>query len=290
MACDSPYYVKTSKGSVLDKVPVPCGRCPPCKLRRVNEWVFRMLQEDKVSFCAYFITLTYETHSVPISKHGFMTLKKKDFQNFMKRLRKEISITNPHWPHKIKYYCAGEYGSERSRPHYHVIIFNVPDPSLFQKAWTLDGRPIGNVDVGSLTSASIAYTLKYIDKSNFQKRHKRDDRLPEFSLMSKGLGKSYLTQEVIRYHKQNIGTLYVTKTDGRRVPMPRYYRNRIFSDDEKEKQIEVIKNAVALDDLKKRQDIARRIKGRNITVDSWIEGEKYARYDDFYHKLKKKRQ
>lgn len=157
MACDSPFFV-TPKGR-FSAVPVPCGRCPPCKQRRVNSWVFRLMQEEKRSSSAYFVTLTYDTRFVPISDNGFMTLRKKDYQDFMKRLRK----LSPHV--SIKYYAAGEYGSKFNRPHYHAIMFNVPDIELFAKAWSLDGIQLGAVHVGSVTGDSIAYTMKYIAKT-----------------------------------------------------------------------------------------------------------------------------
>ena len=46
MACDSPYYTTMAN---MQKVPVPCGRCPPCRKTRINQWVFRLQQEDKIA-------------------------------------------------------------------------------------------------------------------------------------------------------------------------------------------------------------------------------------------------
>lgn len=115
MKCDDPHIVTTSRG---DRVPVPCGRCPPCKQRRVNEWVFRLMQEDKNSVSAHFVTLTYDTRFVPISENGFMTLKKSDFQDFMKRLRFNTGIQG------IKYYAVGEYGSKIS-VHISTLLFSM---------------------------------------------------------------------------------------------------------------------------------------------------------------------
>jgi len=107
--CDSPFFVLPK--AAVEKVPVPCGRCPPCKLRRVNGWVFRMLEEEKVSSSSHFVTLTYDTSTVPISDNGFMTLRKRDFQLFMKRLRKLCLDA------KLKDYAVGEYGTNYKRPH-----------------------------------------------------------------------------------------------------------------------------------------------------------------------------
>lgn len=154
--CDSPYWVMPKMG--IEKVPVPCGRCPICKHRRVNTWVFRLSQELKRSVSGHFVTFTYDTRHVPISDNGFMTLRKKHFQDFMKRLRKLE-------PNHLKYYAVGEYGTHNNRPHYHAIIFNVLDTGSYASAWEF-----GQIHIGHVSSDSIAYTMKYIDKSGSEKK------------------------------------------------------------------------------------------------------------------------
>jgi len=227
MSCISPYFAQ-HKGEWL---PHPCGRCPPCKRRRIDGWVFRMLQEEKnYSSPGRFITLTYDTDHVPISPHGFMTLDKSAFPNFMKRLRKLAPGV------KMRYYASGEYGDERRRPHYHAIVFGCPDDNLFHTAWALGGVSFGRVDVDQVTGRSIAYTVGYINKSDWQKIHSRDDRVPEFSLMSKGLGANYVTPAIVAYHKADLSRNYLSKPGGDRIAMPRYYRERIFDDDERSMQ------------------------------------------------------
>ena len=147
-----------------------------------------------------------------------MSLRKKDFQDYMKRLRKAVSKRFPDAP-PIRYYVAGEYGTKNKRPHYHAIVFNVPDAEMFFQSWSIGGTPIGSVHVGHVSGDSIAYTMKYIDKSSFSPGHSRDDRAKEFALMSKGLGKAYLTPDVVAYHRQS-QVLYVTRLSGHRVSMP----------------------------------------------------------------------
>lgn len=187
MSCFFPFYVDNPRypsQSSERQIPVPCGKCPPCLKRRSNQWAFRLQQHEKVSSSAIFLTLTYDNHSVPITDKGFMTLHKPDFQKFMKRLRK----LHPKGK-SLKYYAVGEYGSTNYRPHYHAILYNaditVEDQSLLEQAWSLDGIPIGHIHVGLVSGASIAYTVKYIHKGKLIPVHSNDDRLPEFSLMSK---------------------------------------------------------------------------------------------------------
>lgn len=273
MPCDSPFYVLPKAGT--EKVPVPCGRCPSCKLRRVNGWVFRLLEEDKVSSSSHFVTLTYDTEFVPISENGFMTLRKKDLQDFFKRLRKLCHGS------KIRYYAVGEYGTKNRRPHYHGIFFNVPDASLFTQAWSLGGRPLGAVHIGTVAGESCAYVMKYMDKPRHKAQFARDDREPEFPLMSKGLGASYLSDAVVRYHQSDISRLFLTREGGHRVAMPRYYRQKIYSEQDQRRQVHLIKS-VADDRLRIDEIEFKRMYGDSMNFFDYQESKKYGRYKSFY--------
>lgn len=276
--CDTPFFVLPKAG--LEKVPVPCGRCPPCKLRRVNSWVFRMLQESKISSSSYFITLTYDTRFVPISQNGFMTLKKSDFQDYMKRLRK----LNPN--ETLKYYAVGEYGTNNRRPHYHAILFNVSDPDDIAKAWSLDGVPIGGVHVGKTTSDSIAYCMKYLDKMTGTKLHDRDDRQPEFPLMSKGIGKNYLSDEIVNYHKADITRLFATKEGGHKIALPRYYREKIYSEKEMKQQVVVIQSLEETKRANQLLEFQRMEYDPEYTFEQYEESQRLGRYAHHYSNQK----
>lgn len=158
-----------------EKQAVPCGKCPQCLARRISGWSFRLMQEDKISLSSHFVTLTYDTTNVPITSAGRMSLNKRDLQLFFKRLRKQ---NNNH----LKYYAAGEYGTQKYRPHYHIILFNA-NPDTILPAWKL-----GSIDIGTVSAASVGYTLKYMCKPQRIPMYQGDDRQPEFSLMSKNWG------------------------------------------------------------------------------------------------------
>lgn len=176
--CMRPFELKT--GGM-----VPCGKCPSCMARRISGWSFRLIAESKNHDSCHFLTLTYDTSNVPITKNGFMCLSKCDLQLFFKRLRK-IDKDNDG---KFKYYAVGEYGGRYRRPHYHVIAFSA-DVQKVQLAWQL-----GSVHYGTVNGASVGYTLKYMSKRGVIPMHCNDDRIREFSLMSKGLGLCYLKKK-----------------------------------------------------------------------------------------------
>lgn len=255
MPCATPYWRKEKH--LMSWTPLSCGQCEDCRLKRTQQWVIRMKQELGVSYSAYFITLTYDDTSLPVSKEGFPTLFHKDIQNFLKALRKENEmlieketkegLTTPefiklNWDkyYKLKYYMAGEYGEKNSRPHYHLILFNLRGvrrftdslykSHLINKLWKH-----GVTHIGSFTSHSAAYCVKYIDKKKKVPEFPGDDRKPEYSCMSKGIGKYYINAASKAYHGSDIEKNYIT--DGKvKVPLPRYYRDQLFTEEQKEEQ------------------------------------------------------
>jgi hypothetical protein len=227
--CITPFQVRdkiTNQWMAL-----PCGKCPNCMRRRTSGWSFRLIKEGERSETALFVTLTYDTKYVPITKNGYKSLDKSAIQLFMKRLRKESD-------RKLKYYACGEYGSLRDRPHYHLIIFNA-DAEKVERAWSeyRAGHgyvPFGTVYIGEVTEASIGYTLKYMQKPGKIPKHSRDDRQKEFSLMSKGLGQNYITDSMIKWHKNDlVNRMYVPLKGGKKIAMPRYYKDKMYTETQK---------------------------------------------------------
>lgn len=185
------------------------------------------MQEDKRSSSAYFLTLTYDTAHVPITAKGYMTLQKSDVQKFFKRLRKNHEVEGIKT--KIKYYVAGEYGGKTYRPHYHIILFNA-SLHLIDKSWKK-----GVIHYGTVGGASVGYTLKYMMKPSKIPLHNNDDRVPEFSLMSKGLGENYLTNATREWHEADMeGRTYLPIDGGKKIALPRYYKDKLYTKEQRE--------------------------------------------------------
>lgn len=247
MPCLTPLTVRNKL--TAESQAVPCGKCPECYKRRVSGWCFRLLQEERVSHSAYFVTLTYDTRYIPISRKGLFTLDKTDLQKFFKRLRKAHGSGH----HPIKYYACGEYGEMEQRPHYHVILFN-SDQEKVVSSWRdpQTGEPIGLVHFGTVEDASVAYTSGYMMKPRIE-RGQFDDRLAEFSLMSKGLGLSYLSGDVLAWHTNYArftDRMYLPLKDGKKAAMPRYYKQKIYS--------ETQRKVIAYHQMKKAADEQRK--------------------------------
>lgn len=237
------------KSKTDERFLVPCGKCPYCVARRVSSWSFRLLQEDRVSLSSYFLTLTYDTKHIPITRNGFMSVNKADLQKFFKRLRKNQPVSSTGQQKPIKYFAAAEYGGRTSRPHYHIILFNAV-LSTIQTAWQF-----GHINYGTISGASVGYTLKYMSKPPWHNKHKNDDREPEFRLMSKGLGASYITDKMKRWHVASVeDRMYCNLTDGKKIAMPRYYKDKIYTESQRKRAAFFSK--IAMDERKANSTIS----------------------------------
>lgn len=231
-------------------IPLPCGKCPGCVSKRVSGWSIRLMKEEERCSSSYFVTLTYDTTHAPMVRNG-MSLCKEDLQLFFKRLRKyqrkierrrlieeftpimtkqQLKQLLKNYKYgKITYYAVGEYGSKSMRPHYHLILFNTDVEAVIQ-AWKKDGKEIGTSHFGTVTEASIGYSLKYISKPSRVPQFPGDQRQPEFALMSKRIGDNYINENNHRWHKSALHErCYIPLPGNKKAPIPRYYKEKIYS-------------------------------------------------------------
>lgn len=192
---------------------VPCGRCAFCAATKRSDWATRLHYEAMCHDVKQFVTLTYaDAHLV--FKRGVSQLVKRHLQLWIKRIRKIGA--------KVRYYAVGEYGSRTYRPHYHVILFGDVSVDDIQRCW-----PHGHVHVGTVTQQSIMYTLGYLVSGKGS--YSLTNRVHPFALMSRrpGLGYSYLSQDVIRWHRS--GRKNYSQIGDEKRHLPRYYKEKIFS-------------------------------------------------------------
>jgi len=210
---------------------VPCGKCMYCRKKRVSGWAARLMNKEKNSDFAFFVTLTYSPHELMFCPKGRPTLYPNHLTIFWKSLRKDF-------PNKsISYYVCGEYGSNRQRPHYHAIVFfnhhEITPTYAFKKLH--EHWKFGDIHVGGVTAESVAYTLKYISKKPSVPQYHGDTRTREFSRMSKKLGADYLSNNSIKWHKQDLTErCYLPLNGGDKAPLPRYLKDKIYTKEEKE--------------------------------------------------------
>lgn len=223
---------------------VPCGKCLACRINKRREWTLRLCHEEVFADTAYFVTLTYDEQHVPYAG-DHMAVYKPDIQLFLKRLRKDVSKTYPDT--KVRFFLNSEYGPETGRPHYHALLFNVPEEKMFQDARTIKrsrksvsftcpylskiwGK--GNVEFGIASKERAGYCAKYfIDRKEVD-----PDLLPNFSLMSLRPGIGFAYQDQIAEKVKHYGLKACLNSSGTYVALPRYYRNKIYTEDERKEQ------------------------------------------------------
>lgn len=179
------------------KINLPCGRCIGCRLAYARNWAIRCSKEASMHKVNCFITLTYDNDHLPANG----SLQPKDFQLFMKRLRKKVG--------QLRFFHCGEYGDKYKRPHYHALIFgyDFPDREIvedcFKKYRNLEFKyklyqskllenlwGKGRCIIGDLTFESASYCARYMTKKlKGSNKYDYPNRVyPEYATMSRKPG------------------------------------------------------------------------------------------------------
>lgn len=170
-----------------------CGKCPECLQDKRLEWSIRLQLHAKYCNLRPFIAhLTYDNEHVPVSPSGKLTLVRKDVQDFIKRLRYYLPNENKK---VFKYFISGEYGPNGThRPHYHCILFGLPQnlekaeaQLLLQKAWNLGF--VRHTSDWVKSYAQLHYVTKYM--INYFDEDFAGKTAP-FRLASNGFGKDFI--------------------------------------------------------------------------------------------------
>lgn len=250
-----PAYFPTSLRSHLE---IPCGQCIGCRLEYSRQWAMRCMHEAALYKRNCFLTLTYDPEHLPLGG----SLEKRDFQLFMKRLRKKYG-------EGIRFYGCGEYGeqcltcglsrkmcflngckfvADFGRPHYHILLFNFDfddkvlykttdrGDKLYNSVHIDDLWPSGYGVIGDVTFESAAYVARYVmkkfngDKSDeHYLRKSTGEILPkEFVLMSRGskkLGTGGIGKGWYRKFATDVFPSDYLIVNGKKCLPPKFYSN-----------------------------------------------------------------
>ena len=239
MSCLYPRTVRVkNKLGEVSYINVPCGKCYKCQETKSLEFAFRLYQEVNHSYNSYFVTLTYDDNHLSFAYDEETAvaqpcLVKKDLQDFFKRLRvymnRKVSKDM-----KLKYFACGEYGFKFHRPHYHLILCSTAPLDIEQALIACeDSWNLGFVEIKTAHQNNIHYVTGYVTEKLVETqdiRFKDSDFIPlvpEFRLLSKNLGLSYV-EEFKDYHKADKSRFYCNY-NGHKICMPRYYRERLYN-------------------------------------------------------------
>lgn len=204
-----------------------CGNCIECRKKKAREWSIRITEELKVQF-GYFITLTIspeemkllmKAEGVGIIKGNENAIAKLAWRRCLERIRKETGKSLRHW-------CVTELGEKNDRIHLHGIVFGQKGAELIRKHWKY-----GHIFIGTYCSARTAnYITKYMLKMDV-KHQWFTGRV----FTSAGIGKAYVHNARFwkRYRGVETNNTYTCK-NGKEISMPTYYKNKLYTDDEKQ--------------------------------------------------------
>lgn len=245
---------------------ISCGQCISCRLNKAKEWAIRCCHEASLYDHNYFVTLTYDDCFLPCGEWiknpstGEVTntsLRPKDVSDFIKRLRSRCERRFNHKGIRVAY--CGEYGTELDRPHYHLLLFNMPDLSqgdlsfwkhtdgydifrskLIEDCWTFNparsssGVSLGFSTVTEFSFQTAAYVASYSTKKLTGLALKLDPSVdvplrvqPFFRTSNRpGIGKPYIDTRLDQTYTSD-KVFYQKDYDVYQSKPPRYY-DKIF--------------------------------------------------------------
>lgn len=227
MICKKPFF--------RGRIPFGCGQCLPCRINRGRQWTWRQFLESLTHNENCFLTLTYRDEDLPANN----SLRPRDLQLFLKRLRKRIA------PHEIRFFAVGEYGHEGTRgwnPHYHLSLFGVSGLSIF------DGVSFGRIceeewgfgfaPVYEFNHHTAAYVCGYVTKKLTRPDDERlEGRHPEFARMSRRPGIGWEAMRIVAREIVKHGSISVLEETGdvgrtllvgqKKLPLGRYLLARL---------------------------------------------------------------
>lgn len=229
--CNNPRYYPSIVNPLTGLMyPVPCHRCSGCRIDRRTMWEARISSEEIKGRNA-FVTLTYDDYHVRYNEGSvYPTLRQDDLCKFIDSLRHKVNSLEslpPFNRRDWKYVSVGEYGGRNThRPHFHILFLGLDFSDfgkLIDKTWKH-----GLVDVGPIKRGGIRYVLKYMDKQQYgEYAHRlftdKGIEIPKMSF-SPGIGKDFFLSQI-----DNINKYGSAKIGSRLVPVPSYWKNKLFN-------------------------------------------------------------
>lgn len=254
-------YVKNKKnGGIVPTVPdirlewieTKCGNCLECRKQKANSWRVRLLEDIKTNTNGKFITLTLSNESISDLLQEEITRTNKETGELTKITignlsgydrdntiaTKAVRLFTERWRKlyktSIRHWLITELGHEGTENiHLHGIMWTNEHIDEIRRIWKYGWiwpRPKQKVKTW-VNGQTINYMMKYVTKMDT--KHKE---YKPIILCSPGIGKNYIdtkaaTQNI--FNGKNTNETYRTST-GHKVALPAYYRNKIYTEADKE--------------------------------------------------------
>lgn len=205
--------------------------------KKKREWQVRLLEEIKNNKNGKFVTLTFSNEEYKKLYDEIKTKNKYGYEveneiatiavrKFLERWRKKHKKSVRHWLVTE----LGQNGTENI--HLHGIIFTKQNGEEIRKRWKYGFVWSSDENNGWVNEQTVNYITKYINKTDILHSQYK----PKI-LTSPGIGKNYersINAIYNKYKKENTNETY-TNRQGYKLALPVYYRNKIYSEEEREK-------------------------------------------------------
>lgn len=237
-------------------VPIGCGVCMECRKQKANQWRVRLQEELRTNNTGKFVTMTFTDDSLIKIEKKIHEKNKRLFEKsaetgkrikyveisgyeldneiatyairkFLERWRKDNKRSVKHW-------VVTELGQNNTeRLHIHGIIFTTRTLDYIREKWKY-----GNVNKRDkdwrdnyCTERTVNYIVKYINKTDVIHKYYKP-----IVLTSPGIGKNYLNRydsKLNKFKGKDTNEAYTTR-QGAKLNMPIYYRNKLYTEEQRE--------------------------------------------------------
>lgn len=254
-------------------VPIACGRCMECMNARGSEWQTRLLEDVRHNKNGKFITLTFSNESIKEiaekittkttkvrtgiksswkDKNGKLCHRYKYRYSTEKIILKGYETDNAIATYAVekfrerwrkaegkspRHFLITELGHQGTENiHLHGIIWT-DDVEKVTKHWGYGFTWTGETDYRGIkknyvTEQTVNYITKYITKVDFDHKYFKSK-----ILTSAGIGKGYLDRQdwiKNKYNPNGETREYYKNREGYKLKLPIYWRNKIYSEWERE--------------------------------------------------------
>lgn len=241
-------------------VPRKCGNCIECRKQKSREWKVRLQEDIRTNTNGKFITLTFSTNELrkltfkvrnylseeykkinklPLPDHE----KKMKLQRIANKfegygLDNEIAthalrLFNERWRKKfkkaIRHWAITELGHEGTEHiHIHGIFWTDEPQTIINQIWGYGYTWRGQY----VNDKTINYITKYVTKQDLSHKTYKSK-----ILNSDGIGKNYTNTFNSKLNRFKPGETKETYTsrNGFEINLPIYWRNNIYTEEEREK-------------------------------------------------------
>ncbi|MGE0175408.1 MAG: hypothetical protein AB7T49_21675, partial [Oligoflexales bacterium] len=242
---------------------LPCGKCIKCRLEYARSAAIRCVHEAKIHLDNSFVTLTYSDEHLESPKLIYAHIQKfiKDLRDHIFRDYTKRVFGKDHWKNltseqkkfhlktykgiydatRISVFVTGEYGDDKKRPHWHLLIFNwspsdrkylrqndrgdkIYTSHTLDTLWGRNDPEKKPNEIGDVNFHSAGYCARYAAKKLAHGQDQQHEYHPIHRRSSKhAIGKRFLE----KYWKDIFthGECIIMDETGKihRCPIPRYY-------------------------------------------------------------------